>query len=1071
MTNGTRTRWSAFREASAALLVQFVLLVGFFWTPISRYDSVTYTAADLTQSMSLTRIEPGHAPGNQLQSDSVTQMHPWAIFNREELAAGRFPLWNPRNAAGAPHFANYQSAVLSPFSVPFYVMDFKAALLVSALMKLVLLGLFTYLFLREIGCGWLAATIGGVAFQFAGHNTLLLYFPHVGAICALPMGLYFVERALRRMDEALVERRAARMFPALAGLTASLFIGILAGNPEPLYFACWGIGAWIVVRLVGLWRTHASTRTSTREARRAVLLGTGKIALALALALGLAAFQVLPFLDYLHASRIFEQRSQRQTPLDMHWWPLGLFPNALGNPSSAYRISDMIPAPNYEEVTTSYVGGVVLLLAALCPFVARGRRGWIFFTSVAVVWFVYAHDVFGAFNVFALIPTLDLVPMNRSQGLSNFALACAAAVAIDALMRREARPAWFAAAWWCIASAILVIAGLIGVDRLIAEYQGVPSPFHDLFLRFVPAHVAAMVAWTAVGVAAVALLLLISQRHARGVLAAAIGMAVFAQTGWLLHDYNPVSEDKFVFPRTDRTDALKSAIGDARVAILGIDGLPPDSNLAYGISQLASYDGMWVRDLDFVYRDHFGDSNNWRPILRGSHRSLPLFGTPFVLAKWDWNFLDSGLRDFARAAGLEPQRVELLPGRGAVQTFQCYEKNLSCVMVFLSTPESVRDCTLRFRLEDAATNEVLVERELTSREIQSTVYSQRHAILPGDWNVNPHGRPVAIRFPPIASSRDREFRIRLDCDDGRGGDTIYAWNLPVLAYGLGTSYYAGRKLPGELIFDWKCGEDARYRTVRTIGDFTLFELREPTGVYALVDRAVVAKTAEEEFELVRSVSFDAHKFVVLGAADEITRRAVIEATAEARSRRLVQFSDSRYCYLVAKDGRRLAHIDDEATFLAHHFIWDQIEKLDASRRPEFEIVPNDDVVARAEIGLHVVQAATTDAKVPDVLEETPTRVRLRVARRLPGYLVVANAYDGGWKATIDGEDAPVLRANYAFQAIAVPPGTYEVELRYMPDSLVHGLWIGAASLLVALGAGWSAWFGSSRRAARRKHVA
>lgn len=1062
MTNGARTRWPAFREAAAALLVQLLLLIGFLWTPISRYDEVSYSAADLTQSMSLTRIEPGHAPGNQLQSDAVTQMQPWALFNREELAAGRFPLWNPRNGAGTPHFANYQSAVLSPFSVPFYVMPFKPALLLSALMKLVLLGLFTYLFLREIGCGWFAATIGGVAFQFAGHNALLLYFPHVGAMCALPMGLFFVERALQRMDEALTERRAARMFPALAGLTASLVMGLLAGNPEPFYFACWGIGVWIVVRLVGLWRKHASTR----EVRRAVVQGTGKIALALLLGLGLAAFQVLPFLEYLDASRVLEQRSLRQTPLEMRWWPLYLFPDALGNPSSAYRISDSIPAPNYELVNVDYVGGVVLLLAALCPFVARGRRGWIFFPAFAAVWFVYAHDVFGAFDLFALIPTLDLAPTNRSQGLWNFALACAAAVAIDALMRRETRPAWFAAAWWFIGSATFVVACMIGVDRLIAAHQGEPSPFHHLFLRYVPAHVSSMVTWTFVGVAAAALLFLVRQRHARGVLAAAIGLSVFVQTGWLLHDYNPVSEDRFVFPRTDRTDALKSAIGDARVAILGIDGLPPDSNLVYGISQLASYDGMWVRGLDFLYRDHFGDSNNWRPILRGSHRSLPLFGAPFVLAKWDWNFLDSGLRDFGRAAGLQPQRVELLPNRGAVQTFQCYEKDLSCVMVFLSTPESVRDCTLQFRLEDAATNEVLVERSLTSREIQSTVYSERHAILPGDWNVNPHGRPVVFRFPPIESSRDRGFRIRLDCADGVGGDSIYAWNLPVLAYGLGTSSHAGRKLPGELIFDWKCGEDARYRTVRTIGDFTLFELREPTGVYGLVDRAVVAKTAEEEFEIVRSVSFDAHKFVVLGISDEATRREVVEAAAEARARRLVQFSDSPFCYLVAKDGRRLAHIDDEATFLAHHFIWDQIEKLDASQRSEFVIVPDDDVATRADIGLRVIQAATVDTKIPDVLEETPTRVRLRVARRVPGFLVVANTYDGGWKATIDGKEVPVLRANYAFQAVAVPPGTFEVELRYMPDSLVQGLWIGALSLLVAIGAGWISW-----RAARRNHVA
>jgi uncharacterized membrane protein YfhO len=87
---------------------------------------------------------------------------------------------------------------------------------------------------------------------------------------------------------------------------------------------------------------------------------------------------------------------------------------------------------------------------------------------------------------------------------------------------------------------------------------------------------------------------------------------------------------------------------------------------------------------------------------------------------------------------------------------------------------------------------------------------------------------------------------------------------------------------------------------------------------------------------------------------------------------------------------------------------------------------------------------------------------MRVQRRTPGFLVAANAYDPGWKATLSGTKVPVLRANYAFQAIEIPPGTWEVELTYWPDSLAFGLWIGAASLLVAVGAGLCA-----LRAARR----
>ncbi len=1069
------TRSRAWREGLASALVQLAVLAAFFWTPLSRFGEVHYSAADLTQGMSLTRIEPGHRSGNQLQSDAVTQMQPWVLFNRAELAAGRFPLWNPYNGAGAPHFANFQSAVVSPFSVPFYVLDFKTALLASAALKLLALGLFTYLFLREIGCSWLAATTGAIAFQFAGHNALLLYFPHVGAMFALPAGLFFVERALRRAEEALIAGRRARLFAPLAGLVVALVVGLLAGNPEPFFFACWGIGAWIVARLVGLWRAHGRLRAGTalpglilveRErralAQRELARTVAKITLACVLPLGLTAFQVLPFLDYLDASRVLEQRSLRQTPLDLRWWPLHLFPDVLGSPAGSYRISETIPPPNYELVNMSYVGGAVLMLALACPFVARRRAGRWFFPILALVWFVYAHDVLGAYDLFVFLPALDIAPMNRSQGLWNFALACAAAIALDGFLGRTGPRAWFAAGWWVVAGAVTVVVCLIGADRLIDAYADLPSPFHRWFVRAVPPHITAMAAWTLVAVGATAAMLVMRHRAVRTLLGVAVAAAVFAQTGWLLRDYNPVSPDPFVFPRTDRIESLQRIVGRERLAILGNDGLPPDSNMVYGLSQLASYDGMWVRDLDALYRDQFGEGNNWRPILRGSHRALRLFGTRWVLAKWDWNFLDNGLRDYGKNLALQPLRVELLPDRTAVQTFQCYETELSAVMVVLSTPRNVRDCTLRFRLEEEESGVLVSEQTLSSRAVQSTVYSELHPVFPGEWQLNPAGRPVVFRFEPQPRSSFRRYRLVLSCDDGRAADTIYAWRMPVLGYGPGQAAYAGRPLTGELLFDWTCGEANRFEEAARIGDYTLFRLRDPVPVYSLSDGSVTAKADADALDILRSPTFDPRRLVVLGNPDEAARRAATEAASAARQRRIVQFSDSPYCYLVGADGKTLAHIDDEATFLANRFEWSQIEKLQAEERAAFVLVPDTDLAGKRAVGLRLVSAPAAGAPAPEVLEETPTYVRLRVSRQRPGFLLAANAYDPGWKATIGGEETPVFRANYAFQAVEIPPGSWEVELRYRPDSLIRGAWIGAGSLLVAAAAGLASWRGRRR---------
>jgi hypothetical protein len=67
------------------------------------------------------------------------------------------------------------------------------------------------------------------------------------------------------------------------------------------------------------------------------------------------------------------------------------------------------------------------------------------------------------------------------------------------------------------------------------------------------------------------------------------------------------------------------------------------------------------------------------------------------------------------------------------------------------------------------------------------------------------------------------------------------------------------------------------------------------------------------------------------------------------------------------------------------------------------------------------------------------RVLCRVAARSAGYLVLLDTYYPGWEAYVDGSKADVLRANYAFRAVAVPAGNHAVEFRYRPKSFFWGL--------------------------------
>lgn len=71
----------------------------------------------------------------------------------------------------------------------------------------------------------------------------------------------------------------------------------------------------------------------------------------------------------------------------------------------------------------------------------------------------------------------------------------------------------------------------------------------------------------------------------------------------------------------------------------------------------------------------------------------------------------------------------------------------------------------------------------------------------------------------------------------------------------------------------------------------------------------------------------------------------------------------------------------------------------------------------------------------------PDRVTVRTTASRPAVLVLADNFYDGWRATVDGEDAPVLRANHTFRAVAVPAGTHTVEFVFHPADLYLGFYV------------------------------
>ena len=94
-----------------------------------------------------------------------------------------------------------------------------------------------------------------------------------------------------------------------------------------------------------------------------------------------------------------------------------------------------------------------------------------------------------------------------------------------------------------------------------------------------------------------------------------------------------------------------------------------------------------------------------------------------------------------------------------------------------------------------------------------------------------------------------------------------------------------------------------------------------------------------------------------------------------------------------------------------------------------------------------VSGPTGDVKI---VKLQPNSVVLQAELSRPGYVVLLDRFDPNWHATIDGKEAPVIRANQLFRAVRVEAGRHQVRFDYRQRGLGAGLAISLATLAALL---------------------
>lgn len=178
-------------------------------------------------------------------------------------------------------------------------------------------------------------------------------------------------------------------------------------------------------------------------------------------------------------------------------------------------------------------------------------------------------------------------------------------------------------------------------------------------------------------------------------------------------------------------------------------------------------------------------------------------------------------------------------------------------------------------------------------------------------------------------------------------------------------------------------------------------------------------------------------------------------------------------YSLAYEGEVLIYRNDEAlprTFIAPsaRVIGDdaalaaELKSFDARAEVLLEQTPV--LTALADPAAQPAPSATTSARIA---QYTPNRVVVRASLPQAGYLVLLDSYFSGWVADVrpagkpqaDPVQAPVLRADFNFRAVALAAGEYEVTFRYSPLSLRVGLLASVLSFVCLLLLGATAVWG------------
>ncbi|GAB4310721.1 MAG: hypothetical protein Kow0059_00300 [Candidatus Sumerlaeia bacterium] len=972
--------------AGAALLAVLLALVFHDVLFLGR----TFQTAASEGVASIVGDMPWGYPGSRILNQDIPVQDPASSAYNEELLpfavhaavrAGCLPLWNPWVACGTPLAAHPIASVYYPLAWITHLWPGSWSWDFFLLLRLWIAGLFTYLFLRQWRVNWGAALTGGALFMLSGYMTRYVNLFHLNVECLVPAAFWAVER-LRRAPSA----------GRFAVLTAIVFIAVLGGNPQSHVM----LFATLVAYGGFTWAWQGGRRLGWMRRLTGAVAGAGVVAGGFALAALLAAFFLLPFIEfYLHSVHPHPEHAGTEY-LAIYQTITLLSPRFYFPVYMRYLNFPMMPMG---------VGATFLCVFSVGRF--RRRRALAFFLLAAIALIYCKVTGFWFVNWIGRLPLLRVMSFPKYCSEMFFFIAAAAALGLHNLLRNEAHR------WWTRLGLALYVAALVSLyERNLYKFLDPynQTPIQMEFIRVV-ARFAALAVPAALG------LWLMAHRRRRalrpwpgapplrraaGVLCAAVGLLALAelisfQDGQRALRYDtltlpPVLErlrrDQLVRRPWDRVYGAKTILFPQTAAALQIQDIRDFSPLCetrywtFMKSFLTNpaiptyyhpfFNKMFTGSAyqEVVFSPYF-DMLGVRYMLTDTYLNIPNFHEHLVNEGRLWGADGAevlrGFRyDYFYISMDSPSWLELrvdVPPTG--DTLQL---------------DPVIDDKEFQRLGGGVVYRVFVEDETGTR-----------------WKIFEH-----LENPHI-SPEDRIYQTRSIPLDPWAGQTV------------------------TLTFQVE-GDVRNHNSIKCLWRnlyLTSWEKRVRSNFTLIADGELKVYENREAFERAWVASVGA-----LAAGPEDALKFLQFRRFNPRSEVVLEYSGG--------DDPRLAALLDSGQFR----LFDN--PRDALRR--FELRPAA-APPRSTAGFD--QAAGT-ARITQYRND---RVIVEAELAQPGFLVLSDTFYPGWRASVNGQPVSMFRANGFLRAVPLPAGRHSVEFRYVPDSFYQGAAL-AALTMIGCAAAW-----------------